>query len=90
MDPAQLCRDPHLRERGYFEIVTHPEAGTHPYAGMTWKMSKTPGSIRMPAPTLGQHNDYVFGTLLGLSKDEIAQLEAENYIGTEYLPGADM
>ena len=46
------------------------------------KFSKTPGSIRTPAPCLGEHNQYVFGDLLGLSQEEIAQLEEEGIIGT--------
>ncbi len=51
------------------------------------KLSKTPGSIRMPAPCLGEHNQYVFGELLGLSQEEMAQLEEEGIIGTN--PPAD-
>jgi len=47
------------------------------------KFSKTPGSIRMPAPCLGEHNQYVFGELLGLSQEEMVQLEEEGIIGTK-------
>ena len=83
LDAKELVEEPHLNERGLFEVVTHPEAGTHPYIGMYAKLSKTPGSIRMPAPCLGQHNQYVFGELLGLSQEEMADLEEEGIIGTD-------
>lgn len=81
-DAAQINRDPHLKQRGFFETVTHPEAGSHDYPGMPWKLSETPGKIRTPAPTFAQHNEYVFTELLGLSKEELTQLEAENIIST--------
>ena len=89
LDHGEVYSDPHVNERGFFEEVTHKEAGTHLYPGMNWKFSKTPLSIRIPANCLGEHNEHVFGNLLGLSQDEIAQLETDQIIGTEYLPGSD-
>ena len=86
LDAKQLVEDPHLKERGLFEWVTHPEAGTHPYIGMSAKLSETPGSIRRPAPCLGEHNEYVLGELLGLSKEEIAELEKARIIGKTPFP----
>ncbi len=83
LDAKELVEEPHLQERGLFEMVTHPETGTHPYVGMYARFSKTPGSIRMPAPCLGEHNQYVFGELLGLSTEEMAQLEEQGIIGTQ-------
>ena len=35
-----------------------------------------------PAPRLGEHNHYVLGGLLHMSKEEIAKLEEEKIIGT--------
>jgi crotonobetainyl-CoA:carnitine CoA-transferase CaiB-like acyl-CoA transferase len=81
----ELLGDPHLEQRGFFEFADHAEMGLLPYPGMFYKLSKTPGSIRMAAPCLGQHNEYILGELLGLSKDEIAELAAEQVIGTHPL-----
>lgn len=46
-------------------------------------MSGTPGEVRWPSPTLGQHNREVFGGLLGLNGDEIDSLESGGVIGTK-------
>ncbi|MFO8101281.1 MAG: CoA transferase [Dehalococcoidia bacterium] len=80
LDAGQLNDNPHLKERGFFEMVTHPEAGTHEHPGMPWKLSRTPGSIRLPAPCFAEHNDYVFGELLGMSAEKIAELEESGVI----------
>ena len=77
--------DPHLQARGFFETVTHRECGTHRYPGMLWKMSKTPGNIRSAACCLGEHNDYVYRELLGMSDTEITRLRQEGHIGESYV-----
>jgi crotonobetainyl-CoA:carnitine CoA-transferase CaiB-like acyl-CoA transferase len=43
-------------------------------------LSETPGEIRRPAPLLGEHNNYVFGELLGLSEEEIETLVEKKVI----------
>lgn len=86
LDAAECLADPQLNDRGFFEEVTHPEAGTHRYPGMLWKLSETPGRIHRHAPLLGQDNEYVYKTLLGTSDEEYMELEKEGHIGTEYPP----
>jgi benzylsuccinate CoA-transferase BbsF subunit len=75
-----LVEDPHLNERGFFEEWDHPEIGRQKYDGILWKMSKTPGRINRRAPLVGEHNDYVFGELLGLPQEEIDRLVEEKVI----------
>jgi crotonobetainyl-CoA:carnitine CoA-transferase CaiB-like acyl-CoA transferase len=77
--------DPQLKARGFFETVTHRECGTHRYPGMLWKMSKTPGRIRSAACCLGEHNEYVYRQLLGMSEAEIVQLRQAGHIGDTYV-----
>ncbi len=78
-----LLADRHYAERGTFVTVDHPQVGPRQYPGLPWKMSATPGEVRSPAPTLGQHNREVYGSLLGLSGDEIDALESGGVIGTK-------
>ena len=78
-----LLEDPHYRERGTFVEVDHPQVGPRRYPGIPWKMSATPGQVRWPAPTLGQHNRRIYGELLGLPARQIANMEATGAIGTK-------
>lgn len=78
-----LLRDENLRARGFWEEHAHTDAGTWDMEGPVWRMSETPAHVRLPAPMLGEHNAWVFGDLLGLGEDEIAELEAAGVISTE-------
>jgi len=81
----QLLEDPHFQAREFFEDVTHPDVGTHPHIGMPWKLSDTPVQIRLPAPGLGQHNDFILGDILGLDQAELERLAEKDVIGNEPL-----
>ena len=78
-----LLADGHYAERGTFVTVDHSQVGPKQYPGLPWKMSGTPGEVRWPSPTLGQHNHEIFGGLLGLTGKEIDALESGGVIGTK-------
>ena len=78
-----LLENKHYAQRGTFVNVDHPQVGPKQYPGIPWKMSRTPGEVRWPSPTLGQHNRDIFGGLLGLTGDEIDALESDGVIGTK-------
>ena len=81
LDAKELIEEPHLNARGIWETVPHPVAGAHPEIGPFALFSRTPIHIRMPAPCLGEHNEFVFGKLLGMSKEEIRTLEEKGITG---------
>jgi formyl-CoA transferase/CoA:oxalate CoA-transferase len=76
--PADVMRDPHMRERGFFATVDHPEAGAIELPGLSLRFSATPGEVRR-APLLGEHNLEIFGEL-GYTPPEIAALRTQNVI----------
>ena len=78
-----LLENPHYTDRGTFNYVDHPRVGPKWYQGIAWRMSKTPGQVHWPSPTLGQHNLQIYGELLGLPGAEINDLEAGGVIGTK-------
>ncbi len=65
--------DPQVAARGMVEEMEHPVAGVTKHIGIPLKLSATPGSIRMPAPTLGQHTDDVLAEY-GFKLSEVADL----------------
>lgn len=76
----QLFNDPHSREREWYTEIEHPVIGKRIVINPPWKLSETPAMIEEASPLIGQHNDYVFGELLGMPKEDINRLKEENVI----------
>jgi crotonobetainyl-CoA:carnitine CoA-transferase CaiB-like acyl-CoA transferase len=85
MGPVDFLADPHLKERGFFEVVDRSLVGPKTYPNTPIRFSKTPSHIRLPAPTVGEHNEHILGSVLGLSQKEIESLVEEKVIGNEPL-----
>ena len=73
-DGEHLFHDPHLRDRGFIVGVHEADIGVVEYPGTFVRLSETPGHVDR-CHGLGEDNIYVFSTLLGMSEDEIGQLE---------------
>lgn len=76
---AEVVTDPQLRARGML-VEHHDERLARPVLGpgVTPVLSESPGGVRTAGSARpGQHNDDVYGGLLGRSADEIAELRAE-------------
>ena len=52
----EVFADPQILARGMVEEVEHAKAGRQKTLGVPLKLSATPGGVRRPAPTLGQHD----------------------------------
>ena len=74
-----LFEDPQMIARRHYRTVQHAEAGEEHYDGPPFTLSECPIEVR-PAPLLGEHNDYVFRDLLGLTDDAISEGYADGYI----------
>jgi crotonobetainyl-CoA:carnitine CoA-transferase CaiB-like acyl-CoA transferase len=73
-DGEHLFHDPHLRERGFIVGVEESGVGVVEYPGLFVRLSDTPGRVDR-CHGLGEDNVHVFGTLLGMSEEEIRALE---------------
>ncbi len=80
LDDEDIYSDPHLKARRFFERIEHRWAGAHSYPGFLWKFSKMYEPVRLPPNSLGEHNHYVFGTILGMNKEEIKALYEQGII----------
>jgi len=78
---AEVVDHPQVKARGSLVEIDHPTAGRVRVVGPSVRLSKTPGSVRTPAPVLGQHTDEVLRELLGLGAQEIAALRAAGALG---------
>lgn len=87
LNAAQLATDPHLVARGFYEDVERAFVGKQPYPRLPMILGDTQAGTRMPAPTLGQHNRDILIGLLGLSEEELQDLESDRVIGTRPLIG---
>lgn len=72
----ELVEHPQIKAREMLAEVDHPVAGRFAIPGFPVKLSATPGSVRTPAPLLGQHTDEVLRTIVGLSEEKIQGLKA--------------
>ena len=70
----RLVADPHVRAREMVVDLPHDKLGKIPVTGVPFKLSESPGRIDHLGPELGQHNDEIYGGLLGLSAGEMDEL----------------
>ena len=84
----EMLSNSHVHERGFYVTVKHKQMGVFPYPGMPWKLSETPGQVRMAAPCFGEHNTEIFRGLLDLPEDTLQELYRDRVIADE--PPADL
>jgi crotonobetainyl-CoA:carnitine CoA-transferase CaiB-like acyl-CoA transferase len=78
---ADIFEDEHFRARDMLIEHTDPEFGTYIGPGIVPKFSETPGTVRWSATwEEGSHNRDVYGGLLGLGDEELAQLKADGVL----------
>ena len=75
-----IVDDEHMRERGTIKPMTSPQGETRSVVGPPWRFARSPTQFARWTPELGEHNDYVFGELLGLSRARIEELVAAKVI----------
>jgi crotonobetainyl-CoA:carnitine CoA-transferase CaiB-like acyl-CoA transferase len=82
--PQDLAADPHLLSVGHWQPSDRPFMGAHLLPSVAYREGDAarPYAINHLAPTLGQHNQEVLSGVLGLTDEEIAQLERDEIIGT--------
>ena len=74
-------QDSLLWERGFFVELEHPVAGAHGYPAVPFRYaSHTEPWINRHPPTVGEHNEEIFGEL-GYSADDMARLQEQKVIG---------
>jgi len=76
----EVMNDPHMHERGMLERVDHPELGEIVVPSTPLRLHGIDRVATRPSPTIGQHNEEIYGGWLGLSAGEIDELRATGAI----------
>ncbi|GAY11440.1 CaiB/BaiF CoA-transferase family protein [Pseudonocardia sp. N23] len=79
-DAAQLLADPQLQARGTYQRIPDPDLGSMTVQGPVPRFSATPGGIDHLGAGIGEHNDDVYGGLLGLSEQRRHELHENGVI----------
>ena len=78
-----LVADPNVAARGWLRPLTSADVGTHLHIGNAFR--GIPLRWDRGSPTLGEDNEYVYRTLLGLSDPEYQQLQEAGIVTEDYL-----
>jgi len=76
----QVCNDPHLLSREMIVEVEQVVSGKVKTPGSLFKLSKTPGDVKFPAPFHGEHNLEVYSGMLGYTEQEIMNLANDGIV----------
>jgi crotonobetainyl-CoA:carnitine CoA-transferase CaiB-like acyl-CoA transferase len=79
--PSEIVESKQLAARDYWVKVYHDDLGeSFVYPGALYKLSETPWRQRGRAPGIGEHNEQVYGELLGLDGAELRRLKLKMVI----------
>ncbi|MBI9043615.1 MAG: CoA transferase [Anaerolineaceae bacterium] len=76
----KVLNDPQIKAREMIVEIEHPVAGIMKMPGVPIKMSETPGSVRFPAPVLGEHTESILKEIFLLDEQEITNLKENGVI----------
>ena len=79
-DIFRVFNEPQLSEAGYFTNLRTSDGELRDLPGLPWWFDGEPGPDLTAAPVLGQHNEYVYQELLGLSGPEVDRMVEEQII----------
>jgi crotonobetainyl-CoA:carnitine CoA-transferase CaiB-like acyl-CoA transferase len=76
----EIVADPQVRARGSVIEVDDPVLGPVRQQAPVPRLERTPATVARGAPRLGEHNDEVYGGLLGMTADELDALRREGIV----------
>ena len=83
-DIDQFLADPHVREREIVVDMPDPDLGRIAMHNIIPRLSETPGRLRNPAPSLGEHTEEILGQF-GIDRATLEELAREGVIGLDPL-----
>jgi len=75
-----MLSDEQYAARGSIVEVEDPDIGAFPMQNVVPRLSETPGEVRWTGPKLGQHNDEVYGKVLGMGDEDLEAMRERGII----------
>jgi crotonobetainyl-CoA:carnitine CoA-transferase CaiB-like acyl-CoA transferase len=82
-DEEMFNTDPHFAARGWQQPLESGDVGTHLHPGLAFR--GVPQVWRRGSPTLGEDNEYVYKTILGVSGEDFEGYRKANILAEDYL-----
>ncbi|MFQ5764447.1 MAG: CaiB/BaiF CoA transferase family protein, partial [Rhodospirillales bacterium] len=78
-DIADILADPHVKERQVIVELPDEDLGTAPMHNIVPRLARTPGTFRLAAPSLGEHNEALLAEL-GIAAEALDGLKQRGVI----------
>ena len=79
LSTKEIIEDTSLADNEIVVKVPHPQRGEFTTVGMPIKLSDSPAEVKT-SPLLGEHNQEIYGTELGVTEKELAELKSNGVI----------
>ena len=85
LEASRAFDDPHVQARGLYQPQQlFDDVGTFRFTAPFYRFPETPVTVRQPPVAMGEHNEYVYKNVLGVSDEEYERLEADGHIAVDY------
>jgi formyl-CoA transferase len=76
----EMLADPQFQARESIVSVPHPVFGQVKMQNAFPRLTDTPGGVRWPGPTLGEHTQAVLTQVAGMTAEKVAELKARGVV----------
>ena len=84
LEASRMYDDPQLRSRDFFRAQRIENGETYEFVGPVWRFEETPVEFSQPPVAFGEHNDYIYRDVLGVSEAEYDALKAAGHVSMDY------
>ena len=87
IEGSRAFDDPHVQARANYQAQTlYDGIGPYRYTTPFFKFPETPITVRQPPVALGEHNDYVYRDVIGVTEEEYDHYKALGYVSMDFDP----
>jgi crotonobetainyl-CoA:carnitine CoA-transferase CaiB-like acyl-CoA transferase len=85
LEGSRSFDDPHVQARGLYQAQTLFDGiGPYRFTAPFYRFPEMPITVRQPAVAMGEHNDYVYREVIGVSEEEYEALKAAGHVSMDF------